>query len=159
VIQTKVEMRTVPFFVVAAALLFAGAILHVAALCGGPSWIAFVGAPREVVESASRGTWLAPVGALGIAALLLLLAAYALSAAAVLRSLPFSRSILTLFAAIFIVRGLIILPALLQGRFSGRDHHDLFVVASSTAILAIGLALLIGLVGLNRSAPPRRKAG
>ena len=151
-------MRTVPFFVVAAALLFAGAILHVAALIGGPSWIAFVGAPREVVESASRGTWLAPVGALGITALLLLLAAYALSAATVFRSFPFSRSILTFFATIFIVRGLIIVPALLQGRFNWRELHDLFVVGSSTAILAIGLALAIGLFGLHRYAPFRRTA-
>lgn len=146
-------MRTVPFFIVAAALLFAGAILHVAALIGGPSWIAFVGAPREVVDSASRGTWLAPVGALGITALLLLLSAYALSAAAVFRSFPLLRSTLTFFAVIFIVRGLIIVPAFLRGRFNWRDIHDLFIIGSSTAILLIGLALAIGLIGLNRSAP------
>jgi hypothetical protein len=136
-------MRTAPFFLVAAALLFAGAILHVAALIGGPSWIAFVGAPREVVESASRGTWLAPVGAIGITALLLLLAA-------VFRTFPFLRSTLTFFALIFIARGLIIVPALLQGRFNWQAFHDLYVVGSSAAILAIGLALSIGLIGLNR---------
>jgi hypothetical protein len=148
-------MRTAYFFLIAAALLFAGAILHVAALIGGPSWIAFVGAPREVVESASRGTWLAPVGALGITSLLLLLAVYAMSAAAVFRTFPFLRSTLTFFALIFIVRGLIIIPALLQGRFNWQAFHDLFVVGSSAVILAIGLTLSIGLIGLNRSVTVR----
>ena len=137
----------------AAVLLFAGAILHVAALIGGPHWITFVGAPREVVESSSRGTWLAPVGALGITALLLLLSAYALSAAAVFRKFPFLRSTWTFFATIFIFRWLIIVPALLQGRFNWQDLHDLYVVGRSTAILAIGLALSIGLIWSN---PPFR---
>ena len=78
------------FYFIAAALgLTAGALLHVVALVGGPEWIAFVGAPASVVESAKTGTWLAPAGALGITALLLVLALYCLSAAGKIRPFPF----------------------------------------------------------------------
>lgn len=145
-------------FFLAAAILFAGALLHVGVLVAGPRWIAFVGAPPAVVESAANGTWLAPASTLGIAALLATLAFYALSAAGTLARLPFVRTILALFAAIFVVRGLIIVPALLQGRVNWAAPIDLFIIASSALILTLGLALCVGLFGLHRSAARLRAA-
>lgn len=132
-------------FLLAALILLAGALLHVAVLAAGPEWIAFVGAPAEVVESAKLGTWLAPVSTLGIAALLAGLALYSLAAAGKLRPLPLVKPILGLFAAIFVLRGLIILPALVQGRVNWAAPVDLFIVTSSLAILVLGVALCLGL--------------
>jgi len=141
-------------FVLAALLLFAGALLHVVVLAAGPEWIAFVGAPAEVVRSAERGTWLAPVSTLGIAALLAGLAVYALAAAGKLRPLPLVKPILGLFAAIFVVRGLIILPALAQGRVNWAAPVDVFIVTSSLAILVLGAALCLGLWALRGTRQP-----
>jgi hypothetical protein len=135
------------FYFIAAALgLTAGALLHVVALVGGPEWIAFVGAPASVVESAKTGTWLAPVGALGITALLLVLALYCLSAAGKIRPFPFRSSVLAVVAAIFVIRGLIIIPWLVSGRVKWSVLLDLFIVSSSLTIFAIGAALICGLI-------------
>jgi hypothetical protein len=141
-------------FLLAALILFAGALLHLVVLAAGPEWIAFVGAPAEVVLSAKRGTWLAPVSTLGIAALLTVLALYSLAAAEKFRALPLVRPILGLFAAIFVVRGLIILPAFVQGRVNWAAPVDLFIVTSSLAILVLGVALCLGLWATHGSRQP-----
>jgi hypothetical protein len=133
-------------FIAAAFGLIAGAILHIVALMGGPKWIAFVGAPASVVGSAAKGTWLAPVGAIMITMLLVVFAAYAFSAAGLIRRLPWLRTTLTLLAAAFLLRGLIIVPALFSGRVNWLALQDLFIIGSSTFIFAIGAAIVIGLL-------------
>lgn len=143
-------MLTKRSFIFAAAILFAGALLHIAVLIGGAEWIAFVGAPAAIVQSAERGTWLAPASTLAIAALLGVLAVYALSASGALPRLPFVRPVLALFAAIFVLRGLIVAPALLQGRVNWAAPIDVFIIASSAAILLLGIALGLGLWGLRQ---------
>lgn len=132
-------------FLLAAVILVAGALLHIGVLAAGPEWIAFVGAPPEVVRSAELRTWLAPVSTLGIAALLGGLALYSLAAAGKIRALPLVKPILGLFAAIFVLRGLIIVPALVQGRVNWAAPVDVFIVTSSFAILVLGVALCLGL--------------
>jgi ABC-type branched-subunit amino acid transport system permease subunit len=122
-----------------------GAILHVVVLIGGPEWIRFVGAPESVVRSAREGTWLAPVGALSIAALLAIWSLYAFSAAGWVRPLPLLRPVLGLIAVIFLIRGALILPFL--GRANWSAPFDLFVVASSLFIFALGWAYAIGFWG------------
>ena len=143
-------MLTKRSFIFAAAILFAGALLHIAVLIGGAEWIAFVGAPPAIVQSAERGTWLAPASTLAIAVLLGVLAVYALSASGALPRLPFVRPVLGLFAAIFVLRGLIVAPALLQGRVNWAAPIDVFIIASSAAILLLGIALGLGLWGLRQ---------
>ncbi len=143
-------MLTKRSFIFAAAILFAGALLHIAVLIGGAEWIAFVGAPPAIVQSAERGTWLAPASTLAIAVLLGVLAVYALSASGALPRLPFVRPVLGLFAAIFVLRGLIVVPALLQGRVNWAAPIDVFIIASSAAILLLGIALGLGLWGLRQ---------
>jgi len=140
-------------FIFAGLGLLAGALLHVVVLVGGPDWIAFVGAPASVVDSARSGTWLAPVGALSIAVLLALWALYAFSAAGVVRRLPLLRTVLVFISVVFIVRGLIIIPALAGGRINWRAPIDLFVVASSLLILTLGLSIAAGLTGCRNLRP------
>lgn len=141
-------------FLLAALILFAGALLHVGVLVAGPDWIAFVGAPAEVVESARLGTWLAPLSTLGIAALLAGLALYSFAAAGKLRPLPLAKPILGVFAAIFVLRGLITFPALVQGRVNWAAPVDVFIVTSSVAILLLGVALCLGLWATRGSRQP-----
>ncbi|MFM7403632.1 MAG: hypothetical protein ACKO1N_05940 [Erythrobacter sp.] len=88
---------------------------------------------------------------LSIAALLVLLALYALAAAGKLRPLPLVKPILGLFAAIFVFRGVIILPLLAQGRVNWAVPVDLFIVASSLAIFVLGAALGLGLLARRGS--------
>lgn len=131
------------WLIVASIGLFLGAALHVAALLGGPKWIAFVGAPPIIVESAKTGTWLAPVGTLAITALLLYLAYVAFSLTGYMQALPLSRAVLWATGVLFVLRGLIILPML--SRMNWRAIQDLFVVGSSTAIFIIGISCILGL--------------
>lgn len=49
---------------------FLGGLLHIAALLGGSTWIAFFRAPKWIVESAQQGTWIAPVGSIVITGLM-----------------------------------------------------------------------------------------
>lgn len=142
--MTKIKLARAGY-VFAACGLLAGALLHVVVLIGGPDWIAFVGAPPSIVESAREGTWLAPVSALGIALLLTIWALYAFSAAGFVRRLPYCGPMLTFVAVVFVLRGLIIAPALVAGRVNWRAPIDLFIVTSSLFILAIGVFLTIGL--------------
>lgn len=123
-----------------------GALLHVGVLTGGPDWIAFVGAPASIIQSARDGTWLARAGALGVAALLTVWALYAFSGAGVIRRLPLLRTVLAAIAVIFLLRGLVIVPFL--GRVNWRHPIDLSIVSSSFFILGLGAAYALGAVAL-----------
>ncbi len=132
--------------------MMAGALLHIVVLIGGPEWIRFVGAPESVVASARAGTWLAPVSTIGIAFMLMLWGLYAFAAAGRFRPLPLMKTVVGVIAAIFLIRGLLIVPLLPRLDWS-RPYH-LFVIGSSLFILALGLAYAIGLLGAMR----RRRA-
>jgi len=131
-------------------------VLHGAAIVGGPEWLAYVGAPDGVVASARDGTWLAPLGAIGIAALLTLLAIYAFSSAGPVRGLPAPRTVLTLASIVFITRGAIVFPTLVLGRHWLRPFGmtilgaPLFFAVSSLAVLLIGVLLALGLATRSR---------
>jgi len=91
---------------VAAFIAAAGALIHVAAIAGGPAWFEFFGAPPAVLASARAGTWLAPVGSLLIAGLMALCAAYALSALGRIRPRPLMRLVLFGIASVCLLRTL-----------------------------------------------------
>ncbi len=126
-----------------------GALLHVGVLIGGPEWIAFVGAPPSIVQSAREGTWLAPVTTLGIAAVLTFWALYAFSGIGWIRPLPLLKPVLGFVAFIFIVRGVMVLPFLKQANMS--SGFDLFAAAASFFILVVGCAYALGLYRLLRT--------
>ena len=119
-----------------------GAGLHVVALIGGPSWIEFGGAPPSVVQSARQGTWLAPTGALGIAALLTVWALYAFSGAGRIRPLPMLKTVLGGVALIFVIRGVIIIPFLSRANWA--SPIEIFAVAASVFVFVLGAAYAVG---------------
>lgn len=123
--------------------VFLGALLHIGALIGGPEWIAFVGAPPSVVRSAQEGTWLAPVGALAIAALLMVWSLYAFSAAGLWRPLPGSPFVLGAVAAILFLRSVVILPILWHADVT--TFHGAYHVGAWVFIFALAFAYSLGL--------------
>jgi hypothetical protein len=129
--------------------VFVGAGVHVAALAGGPRWIEFVGAPSSVVRSATEGTWLAPAGALGIAALLILWGLYALSGAGLIRRLPLLKTVLGSVALLFLLRGLIVIPFLSRANWA--SPIETFAVAASAFVFVLGAAYAVGVWGVWRS--------
>jgi len=132
----------------AAALLVAAAY-HVVLIFGPPAWAGFAGAPPDIVRSLEDGTWLAPASILAIAALLALMAGYGFSAAGHLPRLPLLRLGLWAIAALFLLRGSLTVPQALSADLA-RDF-DRFHLIASAVVLAIGVAYLLGAIGLRRS--------
>ena len=105
-----------------------------------------VNAPQSVVQSARDGTLWAPVGAIGIALLLAVMALFAFSGAGVSRKLPFLKTAVAIISTIFIVRGLIVVGFITRGsqlilhnilnqHWTPELTHTLFHIAVSIFIL------------------------
>lgn len=131
---------------VAATLAAAGALIHVAAIAGGPSWFEFFGA---VVASARAGTWLAPVGSLVIAGLMALCAAYALSVLEHLRRLPLLRLGLFAIASVCLLRSLALPLAALRWP----QLINTFEVVAAAVWGTAGLGFAMGCWDLGRRRP------
>lgn len=133
----------------------AGALLHLAIALGGPEWYAFFGAPKGIVAMARAGNARAPISCVVIAAILSVFAAYAFSAVGFMRRLPFLRSVVTLIAAILVLRGILFAPILLwrpnllAGICDCRSI-DLFIVVSSLICFGIGVGFAIAAIALPR---------
>ena len=90
--------------------LFGGAIAfltgswHLACIVGGPSWVTFARAPDFIIESAERGTYLMPLGAVLISMLFYACTLYALSGAGLIKKIALMRTALIVIASICFVR-------------------------------------------------------
>jgi hypothetical protein len=128
-------------WLVAAALLSAvAAILHLAVIAGGPNWYRFFGAGEEMARMAERGSPVPALVTLCIAAVLAAWSAYALSAAGKIRRLPLIRTALVAITAVYLLRGLVLLPAL---AFSP-GQIDAFTLWSSLIVLVYGIVYAVG---------------
>lgn len=128
-------------WLVAGALLSAAAaILHLGVIAGGPQWYRFFGAGEEMARMAERGSPLPALITLGIAALLATWAAYALAGAGRIRRLPLMRTALVAISAVYLLRGLVLFPALAVKGAS----VDAFVFWSSLIILVYGIVYAVG---------------
>jgi hypothetical protein len=128
-------------WLIAGALLSAAAaVLHLGVIVGGPDWYRFFGAGEDMARMAERGSSVPALITLAIAALLATWAAYALAGAGRIRRLPLMRTALVAISAVYLLRGLILLPALAlnPGRVDG------FMLWSSLIVLAYGLTYAIG---------------
>ena len=120
----------------------AGAAFHIVLLFAGPAWIDFAGAPESVVQSARDGTGQAPVSILVIAAILASWGWAALAVNGRVRSFPLARTLVFIVAAIFIVRGLLVVPLAFAADWS--NLFQVFHVAASLFILSLGMAYAFG---------------
>ncbi len=127
------------WLVAAGSMSAAAALAHLAVIAGGPDWYRFFGAGEGMARAAERGLLIAPLITTGIAAVLAIWAAYAFSGADLIPRLPLLRIGLVTITAIYILRGLWILPGLpLLGRTPS------FIFWSSVIVLIIGATYAVG---------------
>jgi hypothetical protein len=124
----------------AALLSAAAALLHLAVIAGGPDWYRFFGAGEEMARMAERGSPVPSLVTLAIAAVLATWSAYALAGAGRIRRLPLMRTALVAISAVYLLRGLVPLPALAIN--PGRV--DAFMLWSSLIVLVYGIAYAVG---------------
>lgn len=129
-----------PALVIGGVLSVAASLLHIGCIFGGPAWYRFFGAGEGVAQAAERGEPLPTIMAAGIAAILAIWAAYAFSGAGLLPRLPLLRTGLVVISAVYLLRGLALVPALV---INGGEVAP-FVVWSSLIVLVYGLAYAVG---------------
>jgi hypothetical protein len=118
----------------------AAALLHLAVIAGGPDWYRFFGAGEEMARMAERGHWYPPFVTIAIASVLVAWAAYAFAGAGLIRRLPLMRPALVAISAVYLLRGLVLVPiALLAPR-----ALTPFTIWSSLIVLAYGIAYAVG---------------
>lgn len=129
-----------PALVLGGVLSALASLLHLAVIIGGPSWYRFFGAGEELAGMAERGLWLPHIYAVGIATVLAIWAAYAFSGAGLLPRLPLLRTGLVVISAIYLLRGLTLIPALVINRGDVMP----FILWSGLIVLAYGIAYAVG---------------
>ena len=127
-------------------LLFGGvmstlaALLHIAIIFGGPAWYRFFGAGEEMASLAAQGSWVPTLSTLGIFLVLQIWGLYAFSGAGLIRKLPLLRTVLATVSAIYLIRGIMLIPLWIINP----DYIVFLHIWSSIASLIIGGAYAIG---------------
>lgn len=129
------------WLIVAAGLSIIAALLHVAIIVGGAQWYRFFGAGERMALAAAAGRWYPAFITSGIALVLSIWAAYALSGAGVIQTLPLLKLGLSIITAIYLVRGLAIVPLLIIAR----EKSTPFLFWSSAICCGFGIIHLLGL--------------
>ena len=127
------------------AAIFSGlaALAHVGVVIGGPAWYRFFGAGEGMARLAESGSWYPALITLGIAGVLAVWSAFALSAAGLLPALPYSKVVLTAITSVYLLRGVggFVLAAVAPG-----GNSPAFWAWSSAICLLIGVVHALGLV-------------
>ncbi|UXI66524.1 hypothetical protein [Tahibacter amnicola] len=126
--------------VVGGVLSFVAALLHVGCILGGPAWYRFFGAGEGMATMAEQGSPVPALLTLGITAVLVSWGCYAWSGAGLMRRLPLLRTALVGISAVYLLRGLILVPAAIIKP----DAIDAFAIWSSLICLVYGLFHAIG---------------
>lgn len=116
------------------------AIAHTSCIYFGVECYRVQMAPDFVVESAQKGSYLAPIAALFISSIFVVFGLYAISAAGVIRKLPFLKFAIYSIGIISVIRGL--LPLQLWLRHP--DKVDNYVFNAGIIWLVAGLLYLLG---------------
>lgn len=116
------------------------ALLHVAIIFGGGPWYRFFGAGEEMALASEAGNIYPTVVTAFIAIVLALWAAYALSGAGVFPRLPLLKWGLIVIAAVYLLRGLAIVPLF----FFAPEQASSFLVWSSIICIVYGVAHFVG---------------
>ncbi|MDZ4363383.1 hypothetical protein [Brevundimonas sp.] len=133
-------MSNAPMLIVGGSLSAAASLLHLAVIAGGPAWYRFFGAGEGMARMAERGSITPTLITVGIASVLAIWSAYAFSGAGLLPRLPLIRTALVLISTVYLLRGLMIVPAfLLNG-----GAFEPFVLWSSLIVLVYGIAYAVG---------------
>lgn len=127
--------------VIGGLLSVAASLLHIGCIIGGPDWYRFFGAGEGMATLAEQGSMIPTLLTLGIAAILAIWAAYAFSGAGLLPRPPLLRTGLVVISAIYLLRGLALIPALIINRGDVMP----FVLWSSLIVLVYGIVYAVGI--------------
>jgi uncharacterized membrane protein YiaA len=127
-----------PWLVAGGWLSAGAALLHLGVIVGGPDWYRFFGAGEPMAQMAERGSIVPALVTAAIAVLLAVWAAYAFAGAGLIRRLPLMRTALVAISAIYLLRGLLIIPVLMK------PDSPAFDIWSSLIVLVYGLAYAVG---------------
>lgn len=125
---------------IAALLTFCAALLHFICVFWGANSFRFLGAGKSIVQMVERGHWYPNFTAIAVGLILTVCSMYAFFAAKGIQILPFTNLILSLVAAIFLIRGLAF--PWLKSKFVG--NSDLFWYISSAFCLMLGSLYAVG---------------
>lgn len=128
-----------PALIMGGVLSAAASVLHLAVIVGGPDWYRFFGAGEGMARMAEQGSMTPTLITIGIASVLAVWSAYAFSGAGLIPRLPLIRTALIAITAVYLARGLLLVPAVLLHR-----QIDAFGWWSSLIVLAYGLAYAVG---------------
>lgn len=133
-------MRSNPALVIGGLLSAVAAMLHLAVILGGPDWYRFFGAGEKMARMAGQGSIVPTLITIGIATVLAVWAAYAFAGAGLIPRLPLMRTALVMISAVYLLRGLVLIPALALNPGGVTP----FVIWSSVIVLVYGLAYAVG---------------
>ncbi|MEO1044223.1 MAG: hypothetical protein AAFX04_02150 [Pseudomonadota bacterium] len=120
---------------------FLAALLHIGCIAMGPDWFRFFGAPEPLVAGYENGNNRLLWFTMGITAVLTVWGLYALSGAGMIRRLPLLRLGLLAITGIYLLRGLLLVPAILYVPYP----EGAFDYWSSAIVLVYGLVHAIGI--------------
>jgi len=127
-----------PWLVAGGLLSAAASLMHIGCIVNGPKWYRSFGAPEPLIRAVENGDPTLHWMTAGIAVILATWSAYAFAGAGLIRRLPLMRTALVAISAIYLGRGLLILPVLSQA-----DPRP-FDLWSSLIVLGYGLTYAIG---------------
>jgi hypothetical protein len=130
------------WLVIGAVLSGIAALLHVAIIFGGAPWYRYFGAGEGMASAAAAGRFYPAAVTFGIALVLGIWAAYALAGAGVLAALPLLKTGLVTITAIYLLRGLAIIPLFI----AAREQATPFLIWSSVICIGYGVVHLMGVV-------------
>lgn len=139
----KPEASSRRWLLLAAAGSFAVALLHAVIIFVGPSAYRYFGA-GDLAPLAEQGSAMPALITFCLVILFAVWGVYALSGAGVVRRLPLLRVALILIAAIYTLRGLLLIPELVQLGRGGLAEPRMAVF--SAVSLAIGILHIAGLM-------------
>lgn len=126
--------------IVAASLSAIASLLHIGIIFGGASWYRFFGAGEKFARAAEAREIYPAIVTAGIALVLALWAAFALSGAGAIVRLPYLKLALVAISTIYLLRGLAIIPLALFAR----EQVSPFWLWSSGICLGYGVVHVVG---------------
>ena len=133
-------MAANPLLVIGGVLSAIASLLHLGVIAGGPNWYRFFGAGERMARMAERGAMTPTLVTLGIASVLAVWSAYAFAGAGLIPRLPLMRTALVLISAVYLLRGLVLVPAFIVNPGGVTP----FVLWSSLIVLVYGVAYAVG---------------
>ena len=128
-----------PWLIAGGWLSAAASIAHLGCIVQGPVWYRFFGAPEPLIRGVEQGDPTLHWMTAGIA-ILAVWSAYAFAGAGLIRRLPLMRTALVAISAVYLARGLLIVPVTFQPDPRPFDLWSALIVLGYGLVYAIGTA-------------------